>query len=128
MFKTFTQLLILRPRSLIDRAKNLIYIFVNEIENSISKLKLKIAFYTISFFCFGLGTFSSAVSILLWAALPLLNPNNSWILIFLPMIFILIGVGFYYVASIYKIKETLSKRIAKHLKYEMNEFFSNLEK
>jgi len=128
MFKTISQLLLIRPRFLIVRFKNLVDFFITEVENSITTLKIRIALYMVGIFFIGLGIICSAASILLWGALPVLNSNHYWVLVALPMIFLFIGGGFYFFGSIYKINETLSKRLTIHMKYEINEFLSSLEK
>lgn len=81
--------------------------FVKEYVNTLSRVKMRLFLFGLSVvsFIFGLSTLFGAV--LLWAALPHLNPDNAWMLIVLPFTLLIACAILYVTASRYRIQPNL---------------------
>jgi hypothetical protein len=60
-------------------------IIIQEYRDIFYAMKMRFMLYVLSIFFLGLGMLSCVVSLLLWAALPILNPQNYWLMIVLPI-------------------------------------------
>jgi hypothetical protein len=60
-------------------------IIIQEYRDIFNAMKMRFMLYVLSIFFLGLGLLSCVVSLLLWAALPILNPQNYWLMIVLPI-------------------------------------------
>ena len=60
-------------------------IIIQEYRDIFNAMKMRFMLYLLSIFFLGLGMLSCVVSLLLWAALPILNPQNYWLMIVLPI-------------------------------------------
>jgi hypothetical protein len=67
---------------LLNSYKNII---IQEYRDIFNAMKMRFMLYVLSIFFLGLGMLSCVVSLLLWAALPILNPQNYWLMIVLPI-------------------------------------------
>lgn len=64
--------------------------------------KLRLLMYALALTSLFLSLISATVSVLLWAALPVLNELNFWVLITLPMALLALSGIFYALAQRYK--------------------------
>jgi hypothetical protein len=60
-------------------------IIIQEYRDVLTAMKIRFMLYVLSVIFLGLGMLSCVVSLLLWAALPILNPQNYWLMIVLPI-------------------------------------------
>lgn len=60
-------------------------IVLQEFRSVIRAMKILFFLYLLSFLLLGLGLVAGIGSLLLWAALPTLNPQNYWLMIVLPI-------------------------------------------
>ncbi len=67
---------------LLSSYKNFI---IQEYRDKFNAMKMRFMLYVLSIFFLGLGMLSCVVSLLLWVALPVLNPQNYWLMIVLPI-------------------------------------------
>lgn len=107
MLSNLFKSLFMHPKSTLILFKNYGNLFVKEYVNTFSRLKMRLFLFGLSvvFFIFGLSTLFGAI--LLWAALPQLNPDNAWMLIFLPSSLFIACVSLYVTASRYRIQPNL---------------------
>jgi len=96
MLKILQRYFSLSPILLIVHLKTIIEFAQKEIESSIISYKKKLILKAIGLFFIGAGILCGSFSIILWGALPQLNPTNSWILVALPIFMIVIGAIFCY--------------------------------
>lgn len=60
-------------------------IIIQEYRDIFNAMKIRFMLYVLSILFLALGMLSCVVSLLLWAALPTLNPQNYWLMIVLPI-------------------------------------------
>lgn len=60
-------------------------IIIQEYRDIFNAMKMRFMLYVLSILFLALGMLSCIVSLLLWAALPALNPQNYWLMIVLPI-------------------------------------------
>ena len=60
-------------------------IIIQEYRDIFNAMKMRFMLYVLSIFFLGLGMLSCVVSLLLWAVLPILNPQNYWLMFVLPI-------------------------------------------
>jgi hypothetical protein len=73
-------------------------------QQALSIWKLRILMFSLAIGCLFFGVMSAIFSALLWAAIPLLNDQNSWLLFMLPLFFLALSWFFYILAKSYKIE------------------------
>jgi len=79
-------------------------IVLQEFRGVIRAMKIRFFLYLLSFLLLGLGLVAGIGSLLLWAALPFLNPHNAWLMIVLPISLLLGSLSFLILANRLKIK------------------------
>ncbi|PUE26722.1 hypothetical protein B9Z39_10370 [Limnohabitans sp. JirII-29] len=112
------KLIVKQPNLLLTHAQNYADLLVEEVQRAVLTWKLRLLLYALSGALLGLGIVSSTASLLLWGALPLLNPQNAWVLVVLPFFLVGLSVCFYLAASRYKV-EPLFEDIQEQLKLDM---------
>jgi TM2 domain-containing membrane protein YozV len=127
MFKILFRYLISQPNFLKLHVKNLTEFVLNEIEKSFISYKKKLILRALSIFFIGSGILSILLSVLLWGALPQLNPNNSWILIAQPVLLLVIGAILYWIST-NKRTESIFRIIVVKTKTETQLFLDSLRK
>ena len=127
MFKILFRYLISQPNFLKLHVKNLTEFVLNEIEKSFISYKKKLILRALSIFFIGSGILSILLSVLLWGALPQLNPNNSWILIAQPVLLLVIGAILYWIST-NKWTESIFRIIVVKTKTETQLFLDSLRK
>lgn len=98
-------------KSIITQPKLLVLLFASckktifkEFRGVIRAMKIRFILYVLSILFLGLGLMSCIGSLLLWAALPLLNSHNAWVMIFLPLLLFFISFLFYLSGNRLKIR------------------------
>ena len=79
-------------------------IMIQEYRDIFNAMKMCFVLYMLSVIFLGLGMLSCVVSLLLWAALPILNPQNYWLLIVLPICLFSASPLFFIFASRLKVQ------------------------
>ena len=77
-------------------------LMVEGIQQAITTWKLRLIMYSLSLAFLFFGMLSATVSALLWAALPVLNEQNNWVLLTLPLVLFLMSFLFYFLGRSYK--------------------------
>ena len=80
------KLCFLEPKLLITHVKNYSDLMVEGLQQAVLIWKLRWLMFSLAVACLVLGLMSVSVSVLLWAALPILNEQNAWILIAYPLV------------------------------------------
>lgn len=84
MWKLILKLIVMQPQVLVTHAKKYAGLVTEGLEYILIACRLRLLLYALSAALFGLGSVCSAVALLLWAALPVLNPQHAWVLLMLP--------------------------------------------
>jgi hypothetical protein len=79
-------------------------LMVEGLQQAVRKWKLRLLIYSFAVSTLILGLLSASISILLWAALPLLNQQNSWVLIAFPATLLILSWIFFIVVKRIKIE------------------------
>lgn len=93
-----------QPRLLQLLLSNYKKIVLDEFRGVIRAMKIRFILYLLSFLFFGSGLLASIISLLLWAALPFLNPHNAWMMIALPIVLWVGSISFFILANRLKIQ------------------------
>jgi hypothetical protein len=85
-------MLLVTAKSILKQPKLLLFlltsyknIIIQEYRDIFNAMKMRFMLYVLSVLFLALGMLSCVVSLLLWAALPALNPQNYWLMIVLPI-------------------------------------------
>jgi hypothetical protein len=85
-------MLLVTAKSILKQPKLLLFlltsyknIIIQEYRDIFNAMKMRFMLYVLSVLFLALGMLSCVVSLLLWAALPTLNPQNYWLMIVLPI-------------------------------------------
>ena len=93
-----------QPRLLQLLLSNYIKTVLKEFRGVIRAMKIRFILYLLSFLFLGLGLLACIGSLLLWAALPFLNPHNAWLMIVLPIVLWVGSILFFVLANRLKIQ------------------------
>jgi hypothetical protein len=104
MMNVLLKLCVLEPKLLMAHVKSYSDLMVEGIHQALTAWKLRMLMLSFAFACMFFGALTSLVSVLLWAALPVLNEQNSWVLLVLPAVLFLLAWFFYAIAKSYKIE------------------------
>jgi len=118
MFKVLFKLVVMHPQLLLTHAQNYADLVREEVQHTFITWRLRLFMFALSAAFLGLGVLSSAMALLLWAALPLLNPAHAWILVALPAAFFLISAFLYVLLKRQKNKPLLGD-IQEQLKLDL---------
>jgi uncharacterized membrane protein YqjE len=94
MLNVLFKLIVMQPEVLLTHVKNYADLAVEELQHAFATWRLRVLLYAVSAVLLGLGVVCSLMSLLLWGALPALHPDNAWVLVALPLVLLLVGVGF----------------------------------
>lgn len=87
------KLIVMQPEVLLTHVKNYADLAVDEFQHAFAAWRWRVVLYAVSGALLGLGVLCGLISLLLWGALPVLHPDNSWVLVALPVALMLAGVG-----------------------------------
>lgn len=96
------KLCVLEPKLLMAHVKSYSDLMVEGIQNAVSTWKIRMLMFAVALVCFFLGVVSAVMALLLWAALPVLNAQTSWMLWVLPATLWVGSWFFYALAKSYK--------------------------
>jgi uncharacterized membrane protein YqjE len=94
MLSVLFKLIVMQPEVLLTHAKNYADLAVEELQHAFAAWRLRVLLYAVSLVLLGLGVVCGLMSLLLWGALPVLHPDNAWVLVALPLVLLFAGVGF----------------------------------
>lgn len=99
MLNVIFKLIVMQPKLLLTHVTNYADLFVEELQYAFVTWKFLLLLYVLSATCLGLGIATAAGAALLWGALPLLNPQNAWMLVVLPLTLLATSALFYVAAK-----------------------------
>jgi hypothetical protein len=85
MFKVLCKLIVMQPQLLLTHAQNYGYLLVEGWQQAVASWKTRMLLYCLSAISLLLGLAGGVGALMLWAALPVLNPDNAWVLVALPL-------------------------------------------
>jgi hypothetical protein len=118
MLRMLLKLIVTQPQWLLTHAQNYAALASESLADAFRAWKLRMVLYAISFTCLVLGLVCGVMALLLWAALPTLNPTNSWLLLALPVLFLSSSVFIYWVSQRYPLAP-LFEAIQEQIKLDM---------
>jgi hypothetical protein len=104
MLRVLLKLCVLEPQLLMAHVKSYSDLMVEGLQQAIAIWRLRLLMSALSITCLILGLLSLLMSLLLWAALPALNDQNSWVMWFLPCVLFVFSWLLMLVAKSYKIE------------------------
>jgi uncharacterized membrane protein YqjE len=104
MMNVLLKLCVLEPQLLMAHVKSYSDLMVEGIQQAVRTWKLRVMMFSIAVICALFGLLSTSVSILLWAALPILNEQNSWALIVFPVVLFVLSGLFLTIAKSFKVE------------------------
>lgn len=85
MFQVLCKLIVTQPQLLLNHAQNYGSLLVEGWQQTVASWKARLLLYALSAISWLLGLACAAGALMLWAALPVLNPDNAWVLVALPL-------------------------------------------
>lgn len=104
MLAVFLKLIVMQPQLLLTHVKNYADLMMEGLQHNVNQWKLRVFLYAMSFALFVLGAMAGVMALLLWAALPVLHPQNAWVLVVLPSVLLMMSASIYGFAQRYKIE------------------------
>lgn len=104
MLRVLLKLCVLEPQLLMAHVKSYSELMVEGLQQAIATWRLRLLMLGLSIACLVLGMLSATMAVLLWAALPMLSEQNSWVMWFLPGILFASSWLFWLLAKSYKIE------------------------
>lgn len=99
MLKVLFKLIVMQPQLLLTHAQNYGSLLVEGWQQAVASWKSRLLLYLLSALSLLLGLASGAGALMLWAALPVLNPNNAWVLVVLPVTLLVVSALLYQAAQ-----------------------------
>lgn len=99
MFKVLFKLIVMQPQLLLTHAQNYGSLLVEGWQLAVASWKARLLLYCLSAISLVLGLASAIGALMLWAALPVLHPENSWVLVALPLVLVLTSALLYRAAQ-----------------------------
>lgn len=93
MFGVLFKLIVMQPEVLLTHVKNYADLAIGELQHAFAAWRLRVLLYMVSAVLLGLGVVCGLMSLLLWGALPVLHPDNAWVLVAVPLALLMAGVG-----------------------------------
>jgi hypothetical protein len=98
MLTVLLKLIVTQPQLLLAHATNYADLMTEGVQHTFSSWKSRMLLFALSAVLLALGAFSGIGALLLWGALPSLNPQNAWVLVALPFVLLSMSVFFYSLA------------------------------
>ena len=92
MYAMLFKLVVMQPEVMLNHLTNYADLAAEELHNAFAAWRLRMLLYTVSVVLLGLGVACGLMSMLFWGALPLLHPNNAWVLVAAPVVLVVAGV------------------------------------
>lgn len=85
MLPVIFKLIVTQPQRLLDHFSNYADLMADELQHALLTWRVLLLLYVLSAVCLALSICCAAAAVLLWGALPTLNPQNAWVLWALPL-------------------------------------------
>lgn len=118
MLRVILKLIVMQPQLLLTHAQNYAALMSEGLQRALTAWRVRMLLLALSVTCTGLAGFSAIVAVLLWAALPMLNPVHSWILLVLPAGLFALGALFYWAAKHHEV-ESLFEEIHEQINLDL---------
>ena len=92
MLGVLFKLIVMQPEVLLTHVKNYADLAAEELQHAFVAWRLRAVLYTLSAVLLALGVLCGLMSLLLWGALPVLHPDNAWVMVALPLVLAVAGV------------------------------------
>lgn len=92
MHTVLFKLMVMQPEVLLTHLTNYADLAAEELHNAFAAWRLRLLLYAVSAVLLVLAVACGLVSVLLWGALPVLHPNNAWVLVAVPAVLLVAGV------------------------------------
>lgn len=92
MLSVIFKLMVTQPKAMLIHANNYADLLVDALRQAFQTWRLVLLLHALSLACLGLSLVCTVVSVLLWGALPVLNPTNAWVLVALPVLLFVAGL------------------------------------
>jgi len=99
MLKVLFKLIVMQPQLLLTHAQNYGGLLVEGWQQALASWRSRLLLYFLSGISLILGLACGAGALMLWAALPELNPNNAWVLVALPVALLVVSALLYQAAQ-----------------------------
>lgn len=93
MFGVLFKLIVTQPEVLLTHVKNYADLAREELQHAFAAWRMRVLLYGVSVVLLGLGVVCGLMSLLMWGALPVLHPDNAWVLVAVPLALLMAGVG-----------------------------------
>ncbi len=93
MLRVLLKLVVMQPQLLLTHIQNYAELVSEGVQHAVTAWKWRLFLYALAAACLALGLASSAVALLLWAALPVLNTEHAWVLVALPVLLLMAGAA-----------------------------------
>jgi hypothetical protein len=91
MFSVLFKLIVMQPEVLLTHVKNYADLAVEELQHAFAAWRMRVLLLVVSVVLLGLGVVCGLMSLLLWGALPVLHPDNAWVLVAVPLVLLMVG-------------------------------------
>jgi hypothetical protein len=98
------KLCVLEPQLLMAHAKSYSDLMMEALQQALATWKLRVLMFALAFACLCFSALIGLISVLLWAALPVLNEQSAWVLVMLPVALMLLSWFFYALAQSFKLE------------------------
>lgn len=102
MLRVLLKLCVLEPQLLMAHVKSYSDLMVEALQQAMATWRLRLLMYAFAIVCLFFGIMGLTMAVLLWAALPTLNEQNSWVMWFFPGVLLASSVFFWRLAKSYK--------------------------
>lgn len=91
MFGVLFKLIVMQPEVLLTHVQNYADLAVEELQHAFAAWRMRVLLFVVSAVLLGLGVVCMLMSLLLWGALPVLHPDNAWVLVAVPLVLLTVG-------------------------------------
>ncbi len=107
MLNVLLKLIVTQPQLLLTHAENYADLLTQVCRRSLMQWQRQWMLYALSVGFFVLGVACAAISLLLYSALPVLNPQSAWVLVVLPVVLLVISAVLFLMAKQSKVDPLL---------------------
>jgi len=107
MLNVLLKLIVTQPQLLLTHAENYADLFTQVCRRFLMQWQHQLLLYALSMGFFASGVACAAVSVLLYSALPVLNPQSDWVLVVLPALLLAISAVLFLMAKQSKVDPLL---------------------
>ena len=107
MLNVLLKLIVTQPQLLLTHAENYAGLFTQVCRRFLMQWQHQLLLYALSMGFFASGVACAAVSVLLYSALPVLNPQSAWVLVVLPALLLAISAVLFLMAKQSKVDPLL---------------------